>query len=62
MRTMLCMLLACTTILERTEYDYPYDYDAYMADMAELNKFEVHFKCVKVEEPISEDGFQIDAS
>ena len=44
------------------EYDYPYDYDAYMADMAELNKFELHFKCVKVEESIPEDGFQIDAS
>ena len=34
--------------------DQAYDYDYYMAQMDEMNKFEVHFKCVKVEEPIAE--------
>ena len=34
--------------------DQAYDYDYYMAKMDEMNKFEVHFKCIKDEEQTAE--------
>ena len=39
---------------EPGQYDQAYDYDYYMAQMDEMNKFEVHFKCIKDEEPTAE--------
>ena len=39
---------------EPGQYNEAYDYDYYMAQMDEMNKFEVHFKCMKVEEPTPE--------
>ena len=39
---------------EPGQYDQAYDYDYYMAQMDEMNKFEVHFKCMKVEESTPE--------
>ena len=39
---------------------YPeYDYDLYMAGMAEMRKFEVQFQCLKVEDPIPEPTVEI---
>ena len=36
---------------EPGEYPQAYDYDYYMNELNEASKYEVHFKCVKVEEP-----------
>ena len=33
------------------DWDQAYDYDYYMNNLNEVSKYEVHFKCVKVEEP-----------
>ena len=39
---------------EWNDYDQTYDYDYYMTGMEEWSKYEVHFKCVKVEEQTPE--------
>ena len=35
-------------------WDPAYDYDYYMNELNESSKYEVHFKCMKVEEPTPE--------
>ena len=35
-------------------WDPAYDYDYYMNELNESSKYEVHFKCVKEEEPTPE--------
>ena len=41
------------------DYDPTYDYETYMSEMDEMSKYEVHFKCVKAEEPTPEPTAEI---